>query len=100
MQQLSEYDNLIKAIGALQFTSKQMTNNVPLIFNAWKEWVFDTQANRVRDVLSSNDTGKVDSRDEDGFEQVHEEEDVQEEYMEEQYVKIVEDHEEFQDSFG
>ena len=100
MQQLSEYDNLIRAIGALQFTSKQMTNTVPQIFTAWKEWVFDNRAMRVREVLSSNETGKVDSRDED--EQYgHEEEDELEDYQEEQYVKIVEDHEDpFQESFG
>jgi hypothetical protein len=32
MDRLGEYDNLIKAIGALQFTSKYMSNNVPIIF--------------------------------------------------------------------
>ena len=32
MQELSEYDNLIKAMGALFYTSKRMGNVVPCIF--------------------------------------------------------------------
>ncbi len=32
MDELSEYDNLIKAMGALFFTSKRMTDLVPCIF--------------------------------------------------------------------
>jgi len=32
IEKLGEYENLIKAIGALQFTSKYMQNTVPLVF--------------------------------------------------------------------
>lgn len=53
MDQLGEYDNLIKAIGALQYTSKYMANIVPLAFQAWKEMVFEKRANRLHDMLSS-----------------------------------------------
>jgi hypothetical protein len=53
MNQLGEYDNLIKAIGALQYTSKYMANIVPLAFQAWKEMVFEKRANRLHDMLSS-----------------------------------------------
>ena len=53
MDRLGEYDNLIKAIGALQFTSKYMSNNVPIIFQAWKDFVFEKRANRIHDMLSS-----------------------------------------------
>ena len=53
MNQLGEYDNLIKAIGALQYTSKYMANIVPLAFQAWKESVFEKRANRLHDMLSS-----------------------------------------------
>ena len=53
MDQLSEYDNLIKAIGALSFVQQQMAHNVPLIFRAWKEMVFERRANRIHDMLSS-----------------------------------------------
>lgn len=54
MEKLSEYDNLIKAIGALSFVQHQMANKVPLVFRAWKEFVFERRANRIREVLSSN----------------------------------------------
>ena len=50
---MGEYDNLIKAIGALQYTSKYMANIVPLAFQAWKEMVFEKRANRLHDMLSS-----------------------------------------------
>jgi hypothetical protein len=32
MEELTEYDNLIRAMGALFYTSKQMTDTVPCIF--------------------------------------------------------------------
>ena len=32
MESLAEYDNLIKAMGALFYTSKRMTNVVPCVF--------------------------------------------------------------------
>ena len=30
-----------------------MSNNVPLVFRAWKEVVFERRANRIHDMLSS-----------------------------------------------
>ena len=54
MEKLSEYDNLIKAIGALSFVQHQMANKVPLVFRAWKEFVFERRANRIHEMLSSN----------------------------------------------
>mgnify|MGYP006952852633 CR=1 FL=1 len=30
-----------------------MANNVPLVFRAWKEMVFERRANRIHDMLSS-----------------------------------------------
>ena len=53
MNQLGEYDNLIKAIGALQYTSKYMANIVPLAFQGWKEMVFEKRAKRLHNMLSS-----------------------------------------------
>jgi len=57
MEKLRPYDNLIKSIGALQYTSKYMQNQVPLIFRAWKETVFEKKAKRLHVMLStgSND---------------------------------------------
>ena len=57
MDQLGEYDNLIKAIGALQYTSKYMANIVPIAFQAWKEMVFEKRANRIHEMLSSPSNG-------------------------------------------
>ena len=58
MEKLSEYDNLIKAIGALSFVQHQMANKVPLVIRAWIEFVFERRANRIREVLSSNSEGE------------------------------------------
>jgi len=53
MDQFGEYDNLIKAIGALQYTSRYMANIVPVIFRVWKEMAFERRANKIHDMLSS-----------------------------------------------
>ena len=53
MDQFGEYDNLIKAIGALQYTSRYMSNIVPVIFRVWKEMAFERRANKIHDMLSS-----------------------------------------------
>ena len=58
MNQLGEYDNLIKAIGALQYTSKYMANIVPLAFQGWKEMVFEKRAKRLHNMLSSPNSGQ------------------------------------------
>ena len=95
MEQLSEYDNLIKAIGALSFVQNQMANKVPLVFRAWKEFVFERRANRIREVLSSNSEAEQKSENqEDGLQ---EGEDDYEEYFydgvgeNEQYVKVMDE---------
>lgn len=56
MEQLREYNNLIKSIGALQFTSKNMQNIIPVIFRAWKEMAFENRANRIIDLMSSQNS--------------------------------------------
>ena len=53
MEQLRPYNNLIKSIGALQYTTKYMQNQVPIIFRAWKEMVFEKKAKRLHLMLSS-----------------------------------------------
>ena len=54
IDKLSEYRNLTKAIGALSYVRTKMTNVMPLVFNAWKEHVFERKANRLHDMLSSS----------------------------------------------
>ena len=56
MDQFGEYDNLIKAIGALQYTSRYMANIVPVIFRVWKEMAFERRANKIHDMLSSQNS--------------------------------------------
>lgn len=53
MDQLGEYENLIKAIGALQYTSRYMAHVLPVVFRSWKEMAFEKRANRIHDMLSS-----------------------------------------------
>jgi hypothetical protein len=57
MDELSEYDNLIKAMGALFFTSKKMGNIIPCIFQAWKEYSFEKRAQKIRNLLSESELG-------------------------------------------
>lgn len=53
MERLRPYDNLIKSIGALQYTTKYMQNHIPIIFRAWKEMVFEKKAKRLHLMLST-----------------------------------------------
>ena len=101
MKRLGEYENLIKAIGALQFTSKYMGNNIPVIFQKWKELVFEKRANRIHDMLSSYEEPSSDKNesaasreDDDGL--VEAEDDYEEYFFrdhgeQEQYVKVMEE---------
>jgi hypothetical protein len=116
MDQLGEYEHLIKAIGALQYTSRYMAHTVPVVFRAWKEMAFERRANRIHDMLSSqgdsyHDVGPGDGRrtkSQSGLDAAHrqdfddddglvEADDDYEEYFfrdqgeDEQYVKVVED---------
>ena len=58
MDELSEYDNLIRAMGALFYTSKRMSEAVPCIFQAWKETAFENRARRIRNLLSESKNNK------------------------------------------
>jgi len=60
MEELSEYDNLIKAMGALFYTSKNMSEAIPCIFQAWKEMAFETRARKIRTMLSESKKEKLD----------------------------------------
>jgi hypothetical protein len=64
MERLRPYDNLIKSIGALQYTTKYMQNQVPIIFRAWKEMVFEKKAKRLHVMLSSGsvNTSELDNQ--------------------------------------
>lgn len=64
MQRLRPYDNLIKSIGALQYTTKFMQNQIPVIFRAWKEMVFEKKAKRLHQMLStgSGNTSEIDNQ--------------------------------------
>ena len=54
MEELAEYDNLIKAMAALFFTSKKMSEAIPCIFQGWKEFAFESKANKIRTLLSED----------------------------------------------
>lgn len=53
MEELSEYDNLIRAMGALFYTSKKMTEAVPCVFQNWKEYAFEQKARKIRNMLTN-----------------------------------------------
>ena len=55
MEQLQEYDNLIRAMGALFYTSKRMGDLVPCIFQAWKDISFENRAKNIRNMLSDSE---------------------------------------------
>jgi len=63
MEKLSEYDNLINAMGALFYTSKKMVSQVPCIFQSWKDMTFEKGANRIHDLLSQDDQKSSKSND-------------------------------------
>lgn len=52
MEELSEYDNLIRAMGALFYTSKKMGEEIPCIFQTWKEFTFERRARKIRHIIS------------------------------------------------
>lgn len=70
INELAEYDNLIKAMGALFYSSKRMQDLVPCLFQAWKEYTFEKKANKIRNMLSESEAniealfsaGKIESR--------------------------------------
>ena len=53
MHELTEYDNLIRAMGALFYTQKKMSNLIPCMFQAWKDMAFENRAKKIRNILSS-----------------------------------------------
>ena len=53
MEKLEEFDNLVNAMGALFYASKRMTTQVPCVFEAWKDFVFEKQAGKIHELLSS-----------------------------------------------
>jgi hypothetical protein len=53
MNELSEYDNLIKAMGALFYTSKKMGEVIPCVFQSWKEFAFESRAKKIHNFLSN-----------------------------------------------
>jgi hypothetical protein len=73
-----------------------MTHKVPLVFRAWKEFVFERRANRIHEMLSSKDKDeeKSDAKEEEAYGEGDED---YEEYFyngvgeNEQYVKVVGD---------
>ncbi len=54
MEELSEYDNLIRAMGALFYTSKRMQETIPCVFQCWKEYIFEKKAKKIRTFLSND----------------------------------------------
>ncbi len=54
MDELSEYDNLIRAMGALFYTSKRMSDIIPCVFQAWKEHSFEMKAKKIIQLLSDS----------------------------------------------
>ncbi|CDW74649.1 UNKNOWN [Stylonychia lemnae] len=54
MDELQDYDNLIKAMGALFYASKRAQDQIPCIFQAWKEFSFEQRAGKIRNLLSES----------------------------------------------
>ncbi len=54
MDELAEYENLIRAMGALFYTSKRMSDIVPCVFQAWKEYAFEMKANKIINFISDS----------------------------------------------
>lgn len=59
MNELSEYDNLIKAMGALFFTSKKMGEVIPCVFQSWKDYAFENRAKKIHKFLSNEKKQKA-----------------------------------------
>lgn len=60
MEELNEYDNLIRALGAIFYTTKRMGSEImPCIFQAWKEWAFEKKALKIRHMLADKEREDV-----------------------------------------
>ena len=44
-------------MGALHYTSKKMNEDIPCIFQAWKEIAFEQRAKKIRHLLSESKNG-------------------------------------------
>ena len=53
MRKLEEFDTLINAMGALFYASKKMQTQVPCVFQAWKDYVFEKRAGKIHELISS-----------------------------------------------
>jgi hypothetical protein len=61
MNELQEYDNLIRAMGALFYTSKRMGEIVPCVFQNWKEFAFESKAKKIHHFLSNDKKNKIEA---------------------------------------
>mmetsp|Transcript_14619 Transcript_14619/g.14248 ORF Transcript_14619/g.14248 Transcript_14619/m.14248 type:complete len:109 (+) Transcript_14619:193-519(+) len=90
MDELAEYDNLIRALGALFYTSKKMTDLVPCIFQAWKERSFEKRASNIINIMSDQQLEtqkKSPPKPRDDFSEEYDEEDFDEGNQEE-FMKV------------
>ena len=53
MEELSIYENLIAAMGALFYVNKRMNEKIPCIFQALKEFAFESKAKKIHQFLSN-----------------------------------------------
>ena len=53
MKKLEEYENLINAMSALFYVSRQMSNQIPCVLHAWREYTLERRARKIQDILSS-----------------------------------------------
>jgi hypothetical protein len=53
MQKLEEYENLMNAMSALTFVSRQITHHIPCVFQALREFAIEQRAGKIQDILSS-----------------------------------------------
>ena len=53
MEELSIYENLISAMGALFYVNKRMNEKIPCIFQSLKEYTFEAKARKIRKLLSN-----------------------------------------------
>ena len=62
MEKLMVYDNLIKAIGALQFTNRNMQPVVTKVWRAWKDFTVESRLLRHDQEDSSSGLEQVEVR--------------------------------------
>jgi hypothetical protein len=53
MKKLEEYENLINAMSALFYVSRQMSHQIPCVLHAWREYTLERRARKIQDILSS-----------------------------------------------